>query len=203
MSYTGKYTVPPLYPWGDGVLVQGTMFQALSHSPCVHPCVCLGPAASSKRQCSCSCPTGATSLAVASHSQSPVVLGEGGPHGQIHLHSLQWRIKDFWSLARYSPFFPIPLSEEVRKDLTWWLDNRDLIVGVPLDTPPPKMHLLLGASRPRAGALTWFRVCGTRTTNTSTSIFWNSRFFLALEEFQNQMMGHSVVLVSDSTTVVA
>lgn len=101
------------------------------------------------------------------------------------------------------PILPDSSLRGSKEGLNLVARNRDLIVGVPLDTPPPKMHLLLGASRPRAGALTWFRVCGTRTTNTSTSIFWNSRFFLALEEFQNQMMGHSVVLVSDSTTVVA
>ncbi|MGL5405358.1 MAG: reverse transcriptase domain-containing protein, partial [Propionibacteriaceae bacterium] len=68
------------------------------------------------------------------------------PHGRLHLRSLQWRLRESWSQAKDPPYFPVALTDKVRQDLAWWLDDKNLLRGVPIRTPPPEMLLFSDAS---------------------------------------------------------
>ena len=129
------------------------------------------------------------------------------PHGRLHLRSLQWHLKGNWSQVDDSPLLPVPLSEEVRKDLTWWLDDRNLTVGVSLNTPPPELHLFTDASKAGWGAhleeLLLSGVWSEEDKHLHINLLELKAAFLALQEFQDRLVGHSVVLMSDNTTVVA
>lgn len=95
----------------------------------------------------------------------------------------------------------------MRQDLAWWLHDQNLIIGVPLHTPPPEC--LLSSDTLNKG---W----GVHLEDLLTSGVWDQQdkelhinvlelkaAFLALQEFQKRVTGHSVVLMSDNTTVVA
>ena len=129
------------------------------------------------------------------------------PHGRLHLRSLQWRLKESWSQATDPPSFPVSLTQEVRQDLAWWLDDRNLLRGVPLRTPPPDMQLFSDASTEGWGAhleeLLTSGVWDENDKHLHINVLELKAAFLALQEFQDRLMGHSVVLMCDNTTVVA
>ena len=43
------------------------------------------------------------------------------PHSRLRMRSLQWHLKMHWSPESDSPSLPVPLSQEVREDLSWWI----------------------------------------------------------------------------------
>ena len=61
------------------------------------------------------------------------------PHGRLRMRSLQWHLKGtYWSPESDSPPLLVPLSQEVREDLSWWMVRDHLLVGVRFGTPAPK-----------------------------------------------------------------
>ena len=49
------------------------------------------------------------------------------PHSHLHMRSLQWHLKTQWSPESAPPSLPVPLSQEVKEDLSWWM-VRDLLL---------------------------------------------------------------------------
>ena len=43
------------------------------------------------------------------------------PHSRLRMCSLQWHLKTHWSPKSDPPSLPVPLSREVREDLSWWM----------------------------------------------------------------------------------
>ena len=43
------------------------------------------------------------------------------PHSRLRMRSLQWHLKKLWSPESDPPSLPVPLSREVREDLSWWM----------------------------------------------------------------------------------
>ena len=129
------------------------------------------------------------------------------PLGRLRQRSLQWQLKGCWSQAADSPSLPVPLTEQVREDLAWWLDDRNLTQGVPLGTPVPEMLLFSDASRTGWGAhleeLLVSGVWSEEDTHLHINLLELKAAFFGLQEFQYRLVGHSVVLMSDNTTVVA
>ena len=111
------------------------------------------------------------------------------PHGRLHLRSLQWQLKGHWSQARDPPSLPVPLSGRIREDLAWWLDDRNLTVGVSLDTPPPEMLLFSDASTVGWGAhleeLLISGVWNEDDKHLHINVLELKAAFLALQEFEN------------------
>ena len=63
------------------------------------------------------------------------------PHSRLQLRSLQWHLKMYWSPESDSSSLLVPLSREVREDLSWWMVRYHFLKGVRLGTPTPDLHL--------------------------------------------------------------
>ena len=74
------------------------------------------------------------------------------PHSRLRMSSLQWHLKAHWSPESDSPSLPVPLSREVREDLSWWTMRDHLLNRVRFGTPTPDLHLYSDASRSGWGA---------------------------------------------------
>ena len=74
------------------------------------------------------------------------------PHSRLRMRSLQWHLKTHWSPESDPPSLPVPLSWEVREDLSWWMVKDHLLKGVRFGTPAPDLHLYSDASRSGWGA---------------------------------------------------
>lgn len=81
----------------------------------------------------------------------------------------------------------VPLSEEVRKDIAWWLDDRDLTIGVPLHSPPQGILLFSDASHEGWGAhledLLTAEVWDHQDKQLHINILELKAAFLAIQEF--------------------
>ena len=81
------------------------------------------------------------------------------PHSRLRLRSLQWHLKAYWSPEIDTPSLPVPLSREMKVDLSWWMVWDHLLTGVRFGTPVPDLHLYSDASQSGWGAHLLFPVC--------------------------------------------
>ena len=51
------------------------------------------------------------------------------PHGRLRMRSLQWHLKVHWSPEMDPPSLPVPLPQEARRDLSWWMVRDHLLTG--------------------------------------------------------------------------
>ena len=68
------------------------------------------------------------------------------PHGRLRMRTLQWHLKAHLSPESDPPSLPVPLPQEVRRDLSWWMVRDHLLTGVRFGTPAPDLHLYSDAS---------------------------------------------------------
>ena len=68
------------------------------------------------------------------------------PHGRFRMRSLQWHLKAHWSPETDPPSLPVPLPQEARRDLAWWMVWDHLLMGIRFGTPALDLHLYSGAS---------------------------------------------------------
>ncbi|XP_066958908.1 uncharacterized protein [Macrobrachium rosenbergii] len=129
------------------------------------------------------------------------------PHRQLHLQSLQWGLRDFWDQSREPQSVLVPISQEVRDDLAWWLDDRNLCIGTPLSSRPPDLLLFSDASKEGWGAhpeeLLISGMWNQHNWHLHINVLEIKAAFLGLQCFQDRLMGHLVALMSDNTTMVA
>ena len=113
------------------------------------------------------------------------------PHGRLRMRSLQWHLKAHWSPESDPPSLPVPLPQEVRRDLSWWM-VRDLYSD--------------------ASCSGW----GAHLLDQHVSGVWSDQekllhinllemkvLFLALQSFREDFIGHHVTAMCDNSTVVA
>ena len=62
-------------------------------------------------------------------------------HSQLQMCSLQWHLKTHWSPESDPPSLLVPVSREVREDMSWWMVRDHLLMGVRVGTPAPDLHL--------------------------------------------------------------
>ena len=129
------------------------------------------------------------------------------PGARLRMRSLQFALRDRWSAAADPPHQPVFLPENCLEDLLWWREEGRLTQGVPVMIPPPEMTLFTDASRSGWGAHLEELVASGVWTEDDQHLHINllelRAVFLALQAFQNRLMGHRVALMSDNTTVVA
>ena len=127
--------------------------------------------------------------------------------GRLHMRPLQFALHDFWNQLRDPPLQPIPITPEVRSALEWWSHQPNLTSGVPLHQPPPQLQLFTDASTEGWGAhLDLQQVAGQWTPeqrHLHINILELLAVRLALQHFQQQVANHSVVIMTDNSTVVA
>ena len=63
------------------------------------------------------------------------------PHGLLRMRSLQWHLKAHWSPESDPPSLLVPLPQEARRDLSWWMVRDHLLTGVRFGTPALDLHL--------------------------------------------------------------
>ena len=124
------------------------------------------------------------------------------PRSRLQMRSLQWHLKTHWSPESDSPSFPVPLSREVREDLSWWMVRDHLLKGVRFGTPAPNLHLYSDASRSGWGAHLLDRVVSWVWSEQEKLLHINllemKALFLALQSFQEL-----VTAMCDNSTVGA
>ena len=142
-----------------------------------------------------------------------VILGHLGslerldPHGRLRMRSLQWHLRSHWSPESDLPSLPVPLPQEVKRDLSWWMVRDHLFTGVRLGTPASDLHLYSDAS-----CLGW----GAHFLDQHVSGVWSDQekllhidllemkaLFLGLQSFGEDVIGHHVTAMCDNSTVVA
>lgn len=94
----------------------------------------------------------------------------------------------------------------MRKGLLWWLDNNNLTVGVSLHITSPDFLLFSDAlAKGWVAHLEDLLILGEWSQldkQLHINVLELKAAFLVLQEFQERVMGHSVVLMTDNTTVV-
>ena len=128
------------------------------------------------------------------------------PHCHLRMRSLQWHLKAHWSPGSDPPSLPVPLPQEVRRDLSWWIVMDHLLTGVRFGTPALDLHLYSDAS-----CLGW----GAHLLDQHVSGVWSDQekllhinllemkaLFLGFQVFRD-VIGHHVTAMCDNSTVVA
>ena len=128
------------------------------------------------------------------------------PHSRLRMRSLQWHLKTQWSLDLDLPSLPVPLSWEVREDLSWWMVRDHLLKGVRFGTPPVDLQLYLDASRSGWGAhlLDCF-VSGVWSEEEKLlriNLLEMKAMFLALQSYREMVTGRRVTAMCDNSKVV-
>ena len=104
------------------------------------------------------------------------------------MRSLQWHLKTHWSPESDPPSLPVPLSREVREDLSWRMVIDHLLQGVRFGTPAPDLHLYSDASRSGWGAHLLDRV---------VSGVWSEQENVAAHQsFQNEEIVSGIAVIS-------
>ena len=129
------------------------------------------------------------------------------PHGRLRMRSLQCHLKAHWSPETDPPSLPLPLPQEARRDLFWWMVKDHLLMGVRLGTPAPDLHLYSDASCSEWGTLLLDqRVSGVWSDQEKLlhiNLLEMKALFLALQAFREDVIGHHATAMCDNSTVVA
>ena len=129
------------------------------------------------------------------------------PHGRLRMRSLQWCLKQAWDPQSDPPTLPVSMTSEARQDLDWWMQRDRLLQGVPFGTPPSELHLYSDASRSGWGAHLLDREVSGVWTDEERLLHINllelKAVFLALQSFQELVIGRRVAVMCDNATVVA
>ena len=119
------------------------------------------------------------------------------------MRPLQFQLKENWS-ASGDPNTRIPWTKEIAEDLAWWLNPDNLVRGIPLSSPPPEV-LYTDASNEGWGAhlldLTASGLWSKDEKSLHINLLEMKAVLMACHTFQDKLMGQTVGLMSDNTTV--
>ena len=129
------------------------------------------------------------------------------PHGRLRMRSFLWHLKAHWSPETDPPSLTVPLPQEVRRDLSWWMVKDHLLTGVRFVTPAPDLHLHSDGSCSGWGAhLLDQHVSGVWSDQERLlhiSLLKMKALFLALQAFREDVIVHHVPVMCDNLMVVA
>ena len=133
-------------------------------------------------------------------------LGWFVPRGQPRMCQLQWQMKVFWSLASEDSAKLVPLLEECREFIGWWLQEVRWASGIPLQVSPPSLLLYIDVSMTGGGThlqdLTLME-SGLGEKELLNNVIEMKAAQLTLNAFLPRILGKLVILMSNNTTVVA
>ena len=131
-------------------------------------------------------------------------LGRLVPHGRFRMRSLQWHFKAHWSPEMDPPSLPVPLPQEARRDLSWWMVRDHLLTGVRFGTPALDLHLYSDESCSGWGAhLLDQHVSGVWSDQEKLlhiNLLEMKALFLALQSFREDVIGHHVTAMCGNST---
>lgn len=129
------------------------------------------------------------------------------PWCRFHMRPIQLHLLYFYIPSRHHIHVLVPMSDVVRRELEWWEDPANLLVGVVFPTPSIQVILTTDAS-----SLGW----GGHLESRRSSGVWSpdeSRahinllelwaVFNALRAFEEKVLGKRVQVKTDNSTVVA
>ena len=122
------------------------------------------------------------------------------------MRSLQWHLKIHWSPESDPSSLPVPLSQEVREDLSLCMVRDHLLKGVRFRTEAPDPHLYSDASQSGWGIHLLDRVVSgvwSVQEKLHINLLEMKAMFLALQSFWELVTGHHVTVFCDNSTVVA
>jgi ribonuclease HI len=128
------------------------------------------------------------------------------PWGRIHLRAIQLNLNLLWSPQKQPQYHLVPVWEESREEILWWLNEKNLFKGSPLHHPDPQVTVCTDASMEGWGA---------HSDNWKTSGYWSQQeksshinvlemkaVTNALREL-NPSANTNILVKSDNNTVVA
>ena len=129
------------------------------------------------------------------------------PWARLRVRPIQLYLLALWRPVRQPITQLIPVRPKLRFHLMWWLDQENLLKGVPLNSPPPNKFMFTDASNLGWGAhLDELTASGTWSGDQcKRHINWLElqAVFLALQSFQQSVSHQSVLVSTDNSTVVA
>ena len=129
------------------------------------------------------------------------------PWARLRQRPVQLYVLALWRPIQQSLNCLIPVRPALRYHLMWWQEERNLLAGVQLATPPPDMFLFTDASTIGWGAhLDNYQAAGLWSPQDKNQhINWLElqAVFLALQKFEHIVTSHHVLVNTDNTTVVA
>ena len=122
------------------------------------------------------------------------------------MRPLQLELRRRWSRAD-NPNLLVPWNPQIAQDWAWWTEDRNLRQGVPLQGKPPELLLFTDASLEGWGAHVLDLQASGKWSPQESALHINllemKAVLMALHAFQDRLIGQSVGLMSDNTTVVA
>ena len=128
------------------------------------------------------------------------------PMGRLHMRPFQWYLKTHWQYPQ-SPDLKIPVSNLLKSYLQWWKGPKNLSKGCPLHPQEHNTLIFTDASNQGSGAhLENLTVIGTWTSQEKIlhiNVLELKAVFLALKNFQNQILCKRILIATDNATVVS
>jgi len=126
--------------------------------------------------------------------------------GRLHMRPIQWHLKMHWRIPEsLEKLIPVPTS--LHPHLRWWLDRDRLTLGQPLHPVAHTRQIFTDASHQGWGAHMDDQTAQGDWSKPERDLHINilelKAVFLALQEFRELCTGHTVLVATDNTTVVA
>ena len=128
------------------------------------------------------------------------------PMGRLHTRPFQWYLITHWKYPQ-SLDKKIPCSEILKRQLIWWKNQNNVLIGCSLRTEEHNLLLFTDASVKGWGThlrnLTVSGIWSDTEANIHINILELKAVFLAIRSFQTHLMSKRVLVASDNATVVS
>ena len=125
--------------------------------------------------------------------------------GRLQLRVLQYHLNDHW-IDRTDKNVVIPISRDCKDALLWWLEEQNVMSGVPLQPPPPDLTLYSDSSLSGFGATLGDKQFSGKWTPQQSQYHINYlemlSVFLSIQHFRSDLVNKSLMVATDNTSVV-
>ena len=128
------------------------------------------------------------------------------PLGRLHTRPLQFHLKAHWSLCSQTKLTPVPVTQEMKEHLQWWINTTALEVGVPLQQFTAEATIFTDASTEGWGAhCNGEEIAGKWDLqhNKHSNLLEMKATIQALKFFGPRLQNKQILIATDNTTVLA
>jgi hypothetical protein len=126
--------------------------------------------------------------------------------GRLHVRRLQFHLNNHW-ICRYDMSRSIPMTQECRDQLSWWMDRDRVMAGVSILPFEATVHLFTDASTQGWGAHLGEKLMSgswsQEDRNLHSNILEMKAVLLAVRQSSVELSNQSILLSTDNSTVVA